>query len=242
MSGENGRIEKLKKTAAIVKFILLVVIVAGVPLYLILFQKDMLAEFKSFDGAVAFLRDHSSASALVYIGLQVLQIVISVLPGQFFQFAAGYLYGFLPGLLLSVAGAALGTTVTYTLARVLGSDLVHMVAGKEKGEYWLERFNSKRAYIIVFILYLVPGFPKDTLGYVAGASEMRYPIFLIISLVGRLPAMAASIVFGSMYMKENYAGMWAVGIAAVGIFLLCVIFRKRLNSAVDAIYNKLEQK
>ena len=104
--------KNIKKTAAIAKFILLIAIVIGIPLYIYLFHKDLISNFRSFDDVINFLREYRGFSYFIFIGAQILQIMISVLPGQVFQFAAGYLYGFLPGVALAVTGAALGTTIT----------------------------------------------------------------------------------------------------------------------------------
>lgn len=228
------------KVFAVSKIIILIVIVIGIPLYLYVFQRDILSEFNTFDKAVAFLRQYKSFSVPVYFLAEILQIMISILPGQLFQFAAGYLYGFLPGLLFTFIGALLGTLVTFYLARLLGTDAVRMMLGPEKTKYYVERLNSKKAYLITFLIYLIPGFPKDIVCYVAGVSEIKFKPFLIISLAGRMPAMAASIVFGSMYMKQDYTGMAIVAFCVGIIFLICLIRHKQIMERVDRLYEKLQ--
>lgn len=229
---------KKNKIFAAVKFAVLLIIVVGVPLYIYIFHKDFISQFRTFDDAVSFLRQYKTLSVPVYLIAELLQIMISVLPGQVFQFAAGYLFGFLPGLIYTLIGAIIGTVFTFYLARILGSDAVHMMLGKERTKHYVDLLNSKKAYLITFLLYLIPGFPKDTVCYMAGVSEIKLRPFLILSVTGRMPAMAASIVFGSMYMKQNYTGM-AIVAAVVGvIFIACVIKRKELISLVDKLYEK----
>ena len=179
---KNIRSKRLKKLLTILKFAVLIIIVIGIPAYIIIFQRDMLSNFKSIQGGVTFLKKYETQSILVYIGFQVLQIVISVIPGQAFQFAAGYLFGFLPGLLYSVIGAIIGTTISFYLAKFLGKDAVHLFFGDEKMRYYIERLNSRKAYLIVFLLYLIPGLPKDIVSYAAGISEMKFKQFLVTSM------------------------------------------------------------
>ncbi len=236
MSDKNA--EKKNKIFAAVKFAVLLMIVIGLPLYVYVFHKDFILQFRSFDEVVAFLRQYQSLSVPVYLGAELLQILISILPGQVFQFAAGYLFGFIPGLIYTAIGAVIGTIVTFCLARVLGTDAVHLMLGKERTDHFIRLLNSRKAYLITFLIYLIPGVPKDTVCYIAGVSEMKMIPFVIISVVGRMPAMAASIVFGAMYMKQNYTGMAIVAVVVCVIVFICIIRRKDIMKRVDMLYEK----
>ena len=174
------------------KLLLLIGIVVAVPVYIYFYQQDFLAQFKSFDDVIVYLEQYRFESIFVYIGIQVLQIVISIIPGQAFQFAAGYLYGFFFGLLFSVIGALIGTTISFYLARLLGKGALHLFFGEERMTYFIERLNSKRAYTIVFLLYLIPGLPKDVVSYAAGVSEMKFKAFMAFSMAGRIFGMSGA--------------------------------------------------
>ena len=230
---------KKNVAVAILKLIFLILIVVLIPLYLYFYQQDFLMRFRDFDDIVTFLERYKLQSIPIYIILQIAQIVISVLPGQFFQLAAGYLYTFWPALLFSCIGAFLGTTITFWLAKALGSDFVHMFFEKDKTEDYVKRLNSKKAYTIVFLLYAIPGIPKDVVSYAAGLSEMKYKPFIILSTIGRLPGMMGSIMIGSMWHKEEYVGMIILAIIAVVAFCTCIIYRKKLHELIDIAYDKL---
>lgn len=224
-----------------IKIILLALIVIGIPLYLYFFQLDWLKEFKDIDKIVAFLNAYKSRSVLIYIGFQIVQIVISVIPGQVFQAAAGYLFGFWSALLYAMIGAVLGTGLSFLLAKLLGRDFLHIFFGEEKMSYYIERLNSKQAYAIVFFLYLIPGIPKDMVSYAAGASEMRFKPFILLSAVGRLPGMVGCLLIGSMVESGNYVGVGVLLAIAVIACILCIVFRKRINVFLDKIYNKISK-
>ena len=230
---------KKKVAIAILKLIFLILIVVLIPLYLYFYQQDFLMRFRDFNDIVSFLERYKLQSIPIYIILQIAQIVISVLPGQFFQLAAGYLYTFWPALLFSYIGAFLGTTITFWLAKGLGSDFVHIFFEKDKTEDYVKRLNSKKAYTIVFLLYAIPGIPKDVVSYAAGLSEMKYKPFIILSTIGRLPGMMGSIIIGSMWHKEEYVGMIILAIIAVVAFCTCIIYRKKLHELIDKAYDKL---
>ncbi len=223
---------------AIAKFILLIAIVTGIPLYIYLFQRDLISSFRSLDDVAEFLRQYKQFSVPVYLIAEVLQILISVLPGQLFQMAAGYLFGFVPGVILTLIGAVIGTVITFCLARVLGSDAVHMMLGEERSRQYTELLSSKKAYLITFIIYLIPGLPKDAVCYIAGVSDIRLIPFLTVSVTGRMPAMAGSVAFGALYMKQNYTGMIILAAAVGVICMISLIKRKELISFTDKLYEK----
>lgn len=238
----RDNLKKAKKTKvvlSVLKLLVLLSIVVTVPLYIYFWHRDFLMQFQSFDDVIAMLEQYHVESIFLYIGIQILQIVISIIPGQAFQFAAGYLYGFLPGLLFSVIGAFAGTTISFYLAKILGKDAVHLFFGEERTTYFVERLNSKRAYTIVFLLYLIPGLPKDVVSYAAGVSEMKFKAFMAFSMAGRVFGMAGSLLIGAFYFKEHYVGMAVVGILAVVLFVFCVIYRKKIHRYLDRFYDKV---
>jgi uncharacterized membrane protein YdjX (TVP38/TMEM64 family) len=73
--------------------------------------------------------------------------------------------------------------------------------------------------IICFILYLIPGFPKDILSYFFGLSPMPFWVFAVISTVGRLPGTVISSYFGAHVAEQQY--IYAVAFIAV-IAALCL--------------------
>lgn len=231
--------KRTKVILSVLKLTLLFGIVVAVPLYIYFFHYEVIVEFKSMEDIIDFLEAHRTQSIFIYVAVQVLQIVISIIPGQAFQFAAGYLYGFIPGLLFSLAGALLGTTVSFYLAKMLGKDAVHLFFGEERMGYFIERLNSKKAYTLVFLLYLIPGLPKDVVSYAAGISEMNFKFFLILSLLGRIPGMAGSLLVGALYFREHYVGMALITIFAVVAFIICILKRKSIERKLDKLYERI---
>ena len=243
MGVENiKRAEKENKSRVIistVKILLLILIVVGIPIYIWFFHGDWIRSFENIDDVVAFLEKYETQSIFVYIGLQIIQIVISIIPGQVFQMAAGYIYGFWPALLFAMTGAVAGTAISFMLAKVLGRDFLHIFFGEEKMSYYIERLNSKKMYAIVFFLYLIPGIPKDMVSYAAGVSEIKFKPFLIISALGRLPGMIGCLLMGYMIMEENYTGAIVIGFFAVAAFCVCIALRKKIQVLLDRFYEKI---
>lgn len=245
--GENGhptetdKRKKRKKFFSFIKLLLLFLIVIAIPLYILLFHRDTLKNFRSFQDILSFLQGHKGSSALIYTGIQILQIVISIIPGQFFQAAAGYLFGFFLTLLLSLVGACVGSVICYYLGDILGRDAVALFLKPEQLDHYVKRLNSKKAYILLFFIYLIPGLPKDIMGYVAGISDMKLKAFLPLSLLGRTPAMCGSILMGSLYYAGHNTALILIGVFAVLVTSLCVLFRKKINEKLNRLYDKVQE-
>lgn len=233
------RLTGRRKAAAILKMLILIGILIGIPAYILFCQRHIITDMKSFSTIVHYLRVYKGKSYLIYIVAQILQILVSFLPGEVFQFAAGYLFGVIPGLLLSVGGAALGTGITYYVAKFLGEDALSLFIKPDKLEKYRKMMNSEKAYIATFFMYLIPGTPKDICCYIAGISDMKARPFILLSLIGRTPGMLGSLIFGAMYYNRNYRVMAVLGIIVLIIILVCFIKRKALNRFIDHLYQKI---
>ena len=224
-----------KKAIAVLKLILLVFIVAGIPAFLYLkygsgiFSKDTASTFAEY------LRQNSRIAFLLIIGLQVIQVVVCILPGQPIQFAASYMFGVGVGFLLSVIGAVIGTTISFCLAKVLGSEAMHLFFGEEKVKEYQRRLNSGKGLLIAFLIYLIPGVPKDLVSYAAGISEMRFRPFLLAATIGRSPAMLGSLLIGHFFGKQNYNAMIIITAVIVFLLLFCFIKRDKLIAFLDKL-------
>jgi uncharacterized membrane protein YdjX (TVP38/TMEM64 family) len=132
-----------------------------------------------------FLTSHGPLSVLLFIALQIAQVIISPLPGDVTGLIGGYLYGPVLGTIYSTIGLTIGSWIAFVLARYLGLPFVERIIRPstiQKYDYFLEH----KGLVISFIFFLIPGFPKDTLCYILGLSHMRKRHFLVISTTGRL--------------------------------------------------------
>lgn len=139
------------------------------------------------DRVIADVRAAGPVGFLILLGLQFLQIVVAFIPGEVTQMAAGLLYGPWVGALVILAGCVLSSAFVYLVVKRLGAPFVqNMVPTK-----YLEKFRafeaSGKLNITVFILFLIPGLPKDVFTYLVPLTDMNMRTFLVLSNVGRIP-------------------------------------------------------
>ena len=125
------------------------------------------------------------------------------------------------------------------MARALGRDALHLFFDEKKIAHFVEKLNSKRALIVVFVIYLIPGLPKDLITYAAGVSEIKLKPFLVLSLVGRTPGMLCSIVIGNLFNNGSYIGILVLSIVVVIACIWGVRHHEKLTELIDKGYQRL---
>lgn len=164
---------------------------------------------------------------LTFITLQVLQVVVAPIPGEASGILGGYLFGALPSFVYSTIGLTIGSWLAFMVGRLL-SDLVRR---RLEHTAIYQRFNhlvSKGDFAIPFVLFLLPGFPKDSLAYLLGMSHMPLPVFLFITVVGRIPGtLLLSFQGAEIYQGDYLKFALLLGISAL-IALPYAFYHKRI--------------
>jgi uncharacterized membrane protein YdjX (TVP38/TMEM64 family) len=185
---------------------------------------DLEVIYSSSDKLGKFLSSLGPYSPAVFVLFQVLQVIAAPFPGELTGVAGGYVYGKNVGFLLSTMGLTLGSWVAFELASILGRPFVERFVRHEV----LHKFDfltTNAGAAICFLLFVVPGFPKDYLCYLLGLSRMKLSTFLIVSTIGRLPGTYLLTMQGASIRDQEYytAVIFAVGSAA--ILLVAYLYR-----------------
>lgn len=225
------------KRLAIFKLLVIAAIIIVVPVYIMVMHPEVISFVKDPARMEAFLNAHRTIGIPLFIALNIFQVLCS-LPGQVFQLAGGYVFGFFLGLLLSVIGVAIGASCAFFIAHKLGNEAIHTLFGEAKVTQHLDQLNSKKGVIVLFVAYLIPGMPKDLFNYVAGLSDIRYKPFIIICMAGRLPGMCASLLIGNQVVSGQYTSAIIVAIIVLILCALGLLFRHRIVEASGKFYDK----
>ena len=117
---------------------------------------------------------YGNFSILVFIFLQVLQVVVFFIPGEFIQISGGYIFGTFWGGVISLIGITLGSTMVYLIAKDYGKPLVEKLMLKKEIKLFKKILDVGSKRIVVFMFYLIPGIPKDALAYICGVSNISF--------------------------------------------------------------------
>jgi len=175
-----------------------------------------------------YIHSYGPVSALIYILIQAVQVVVFIIPGEIVQVAGGYIFGTGLGALYSVGGILLGTMIAFFASRLLGYGLVKsLVSPKKLGQFEF-LINDPKSEIALFALFLVPGIPKDSLVYISGLTPIKPLRFLLLSMVARFPGLWGSAYIGANLQERDYLPVWILSGAALVLFVAGVLARDRI--------------
>ena len=168
---------------------------------------------------------------VVFVGIIILQVFIAFIPGEPFEIGAGYAFGPIEGTLLCLVGALIGSFIVFSFVRRFGVQAVEVFFSREKIESVKFLKDAKRRDLLIFLVFFIPGTPKDLLTYFAGLTGIKLSKFLLLSTIARLPSVITSAVGGDAIGVKNYVFaiiVFAVTaiLSAVGIWIYTRISKK----------------
>jgi uncharacterized membrane protein YdjX (TVP38/TMEM64 family) len=204
--------------------LLLALIIAAV---FLVFHFDLHTFLLNEEKIVRLLNSFGPLSVVIFIGLQIVQVLIAPFPGEINGFIGGYLYGPVLGTIYSTIGLTIGSWLAFMLARWLGMPFVERIVTPRIIQKY-DSFMKRKGIPVSFILFLTPGFPKDALSYVIGLSHMKTTTFLIICTVGRLLGTTMLSISGSYARNDqNVAMLVILGISTL-VMLVAWYYHDRI--------------
>lgn len=201
--------------------VLLCTLAAGLTLLGATYHKQIwaiLTQQAARDAFQQFVQQSGLVGLLAFLGLQMLQVIVAVLPGEPVELMAGALYGTWGGLAVCMVGLLLGSVLVYWVVRLLGPQRIDAAA---LHKYHFLR-DDAHVHFFLFLLYFIPGTPKDILLYLGPFLPVRPRTFFLIALLARIPSVLTSTYTGATFM----AGRWQAGLvvfAVTGVVaLLCI--------------------
>ena len=181
-----------------------------------------------------YIRSFGVWGCLVMFGLQGLQVFLALIPGELVETAAGYAFGPLWGTALCYGGVAAASALVFALTRRFGIRLVEVFVSREQIRQLRFLKTERRRDIFLFLLFFIPGTPKDLLTYFAGLTDIRFGRFLGITLIARIPSVVSS-TFGGHLLGEGklwgalllYGITGAVSLAGLAVYR--AILRRRAS-------------
>jgi len=210
-------------------------LIAALSVPIIVWRHEIWQLFTSAERLQSWIQGWGIWAPLVFIGVQTIQVIVFVLPGEITQVAGGYLFGGWLGALYSLSGILLGSTIAFWASRLLGRPFVATIVSKEKLEGVEKMLVSRSAQVVFFLLFLIPGIPKDILCYVAGITPLRFPFFMLASTLGRLPGIIGSSVIGRAAAAERWGLLIGVSAAALVLFAAGLLLRPRIQAWVEKV-------
>ena len=218
---ENHELIKNRKLIAILSVLAAILVLFGLGFII---GKPLLNAVKNKENFRLWIDAQGFWKYWIMVGIVALQVIVAIIPGEPIEFAAGYAFGAWGGLMLCLVGVGLGSMMIILLTRKYGMRMVHLFIDDARVEELTQRLLTDKTKLdtVVFLLFLIPGTPKDLITYFIGITTITLPRFLFLSSIARIPSIISSTMGGSMVGKQRYKA--AVVVMTLTMVLSAVIF------------------
>ncbi|MBR2079985.1 MAG: TVP38/TMEM64 family protein [Clostridia bacterium] len=196
------------------------------------FGSELLAFISDADRFKAWLESYGHLGKIVFVALRALQTVVKIIPAEPLEIGSGYAFGVWGGLLYCMLGTEIGSFIIVAITKLFGMKAVNLFVSEEKINSLSFLQNKEKLSISLFIIYLIPGTPKDVITYLIGVTDYNIWKFLLLTGVARIPSIITSTICGSLLGERNYwlsAGVF-IGTAVIGLIgvKLYTVFEKKI--------------
>ena len=184
------------------------------PYYAIISDKEKVSGIFRATGAWA---------PIVYILLEVAQVLTMFWPVPL-EIAGGFLFGLSLGIVYSMIGLTTGAVLAFLVGRWLERTYLRRMLDPGKLQSF-RKVMKREGALAAFIIYLVPGVPKDFVSYALGFTTLSLKFFVVAVAIFRLPSTFLLTLQGAEAAKGHY---WlSVGLLGFNYVLAILIYRYR---------------
>lgn len=180
-----------------------------------------------------FITSFGILAPIAFIAIQILQVIFAPVPGEATGFIGGYLFGALQGFIYSSIGLAVGSWLNFLIGRFLGKRFIRKIIPFN----YLNKFDSSikhQGVLILFVLFVFPGFPKDYLCLFLGISALPIKVFILLASIGRMPGTLMLSFQGASLYDKSYGPF-------IIITAICIVFMAIGYKYRDAIYHWVDK-
>lgn len=217
-----------KRIVAVVSFVIAVAVFSflGVVLW-----NGIMANVKTADDFKAYIDSFGWKGYLVALGIQILQVFVAFIPGEIVEVGAGLSFGWLGGLIVCLVGVAIASSAVFLLTKRFGIRMVELFVSRDKIDGLRFLNSEKKLKMLVFLLFFIPGTPKDLITYFVGLTRMKLSEFLPITLMARIPSVITSTLAGHYFIEGKYLeGIMVFAITAAVSIIGMVVYNLILKS------------
>lgn len=174
---------------------------------------------------------------LLYIGLQLLQVIVAPIPGSVTTLVGGMLFGFWPAIGYSLIAIFLGSAVAFAAARKWGLPLIRRLMGEDKVAHYQGLLQGRQTTALA-MMFLLPVFPDDLLCFLAGLTNMSFGKFCVLASLTRPWGLIVSAYIGAHALSLTTGMQIALGAA---MLILCILMWK-LGPKLEAMFTRWVRK
>jgi len=218
------------------------VVIAGVVIYIYrvpIWEKIeyYYAFFSNREQVKAFISSFGALAPVIFICIQMFQVLFAPIPGEATGFIGGYLFGTWPGFLYSSIALTVGSWLNFCIGRFFGKRYIRRLVPPRH----LEKFDqllNRQGILVIFLLFVFPGFPKDYFCFFLGLSHLPLRAFLVLSAIGRMPGTLMLSMQGAFLFERKF-GLSALMLSAcLAVVYIAYRYREKLYALIESVNHK----
>ena len=220
----DQKLKTRRRILGVVSLLVIVLLLAGLTVLLWNYFKNIAGTQEGFR---EYINGFGAWAPLVFVGLHMLQVIVALLPGEVLEIGAGFAFGAVEGTILCMIGSALSSALVFVTVKRFGVKIVELFFDPDKINQMRFLNDEEKVKRLTFILFLIPGTPKDLLTYFAGLTRLRTVEFVVISTLARIPSIVSSTVGGQYLENGDYLTAGIVfGVTAVISIAGLIVYSK----------------
>lgn len=220
--------KKLRLIQRVGSIVVCSVIVAVFIYIYIKYGKELYSLLCDAEHMKAFLSRFKGFDKLVFVAIRAMQTVVKIIPAEPLEIGSGALYGTWMGMFLCLLGTEIGSLVIILLTKLFGRRLVNLFIPIEKIDSLKFLKDKKTVYKTLFVIYLIPGTPKDVLTYAAGITDLDMKKFMLITSIARIPSIISSTWCGNQITGRNFDLAIIIFAVTALLSIICSFFYKKI--------------
>lgn len=222
------QLSKKQQKTILVSFILLFVALMFLVSYYV--GKPLIQYAKQPELFKKWIDSYGIWGKLIYVLIVTLQVIVAIIPGEPFEIAGGYCFEFVEGTLLCLAGIILGSVIIFAFVRKYGHFFIEIFFKKEDLDKLDFLQDPSKLNFLTFLIFAIPGTPKDLLTYAVGLTDMDIKTWILISFFARIPSVITSTYAGHTLGEQNYRKTGMIFAATMLISIIGVIIYNKHSS------------
>ena len=181
------------------------------------FGKELLFVVSDGERFKAWIDSYGNFGKVIFVLVRALQTVVKIIPAEPLEIGSGYAFGVWGGLFYCMMGTEIGSFVIVVITKLFGMKAVKLFVSEEKINSLDFIKNKEKLTLSLFIIYLIPGTPKDVITYLMGVTDYSIWKFLLVTGIARIPSIITSTVCGAALGEKNY-------LLSAGVFIATAVF------------------
>lgn len=164
--------------------------------------------FTSVSSLQKFLKAYGIWAPLIFMLLQIIQIVIPVIPGGITTAFGVVMFGPLWGFIYNYISICIGSIIVFFISRFFGKEIVLSIFGQEVFDKYGKWINNDKFDRFFAWAILLPVAPDDFLCYFSGLTNMDFKTFIKIIIFCKPPSIfiySMGLVFGIKTVFKSFA-------------------------------------